>query len=609
MAEDNLLEQFKGYFWPQALGLDPKANLKMREKIALAAMMQKRAFPKNFGEGLAAIGEALGDRRLAIELEKQDRLSQEAAGTLGAAPAAAAEPAPRIRSSYAPTTDVEPDEPTVPPPLATQVPPQQTPTPAAPVMRPPAPVPPPVQPPVVPPQAVTPPQAVPPDQQQSYEPGAPTRMLPRPYRPGGPQPGVGAPQAAPPPQAAAPQGPLPPLPPDPPAPTFNDRMAPAGPAAGPRAEGGDPRAAIAMAMLQQGAPPENPTTPAGGGPPDNVNGITDFSSQNRIPRAPAPVLGYVPPERPDPESVPPTPPSRREMELRTILRQHQGNPYAAQSPAAVELQQLEAARARKDTEAQEIFKANIARTTKREEQIQQGLMDQAKREAEALETRQKLINYGQTRLGENDPSLLGTDRSPQRSGQPEADPVPKGLIPADWAKSQEKQIVAAKENLETVRPELKEALDLMDKVRAHPAKEASIGTFGGLAKLTASGQGFAALNEQLKGKNLVAAYQKIKGTGPVGEREGENIAKAQSALSTATTLKDYNDALDTLETTMRGAVERAERKMRQPVTAYQKTPDDPYAPDIGQIGTRGGRTVEYIGGDPAKDTSYRTVRR
>jgi len=45
------------------------------------------------------------------------------------------------------------------------------------------------------------------------------------------------------------------------------------------------------------------------------------------------------------------------------------------------------------------------------------------------------------------------------------------------------------------------------------------------------------------------------------------------------------------------------------VTAYQKTPDDPYAPDIGQIGTRGGRTVEYIGGDPAKDTSYRTVRR
>jgi hypothetical protein len=127
--------------------------------------------------------------------------------------------------------------------------------------------------------------------------------------------------------------------------------------------------------------------------------------------------------------------------------------------------------------------------------------------------------------------------------------------------------------------------------------------------MTAPGQGFAALHDQLIGKNLVAAYQKIKGTGPVGEREGENIAKAQTALRTATTKEDYDTALDTLETTLRGATERAERKMRQPVTAYQKTPDDPYAPDIGQIGTRGGKTVEYIGGDPSQDSSYKTVRR
>src|SRR5207344_1038895 len=102
---------------------------------------------------------------------------------------------------------------------------------------------------------------------------------------------------------------------------------------------------------------------------------------------------------------------------------------------------------------------------------------------------------------------------------------------------------------------------------------------------------------------LVAAYQKIKGTGPVGEREGENIAKAQAALTTRSTKEDYNSALDTLDNTMRGAVERLERKMNRPVTAYKHSNEDPPAPDIGQIGTRGGRTVEYIGGDPARDSS------
>jgi len=442
-------------------------------------------------------------------------------------------------------------------------------------------------------------------------------MTPQPYRPGGPQPQIGAPMV----QSAPQAGPPPALPPgDIPAPTLEERFAPArggGRQSALEPPPEDPRAAIAMAMLQQqGGPPPNPTMPAGGGlPGSGTSDATDFSAQSRIRSAPAeppaPVLGYVPPERADPASVPPTQPSRREMELRALLRQHMGNPYAAQSPAAVELQNLEAARARKDAENQELFKANIARTTKRDEQIQQAKMDQAQREALALETRQKLVNYGQNRLqaGAADHTLLGTPQSPQRSGQPEADPPPPGVIPKDWAELQTKKIIADKDALDAVRPELKETLDLMKEIRTHPGKERSIGALGGLGRLTPEGQGFDALNTQLRGKNLVAAYQKIKGTGPVGEKEGENIAKAQSALSTATTLADYHKALDTLETTMRGAVERAERKMRQPVTAYQNTPDDPYAPDIGQVGTRGGRTVEYIGGDPSKDTSYRTVRR
>jgi len=59
-----------------------------------------------------------------------------------------------------------------------------------------------------------------------------------------------------------------------------------------------------------------------------------------------------------------------------------------------------------------------------------------------------------------------------------------------------------------------------------------------------------------------------------------------------------------LRNSIRGTVERLERKMNRPVTAYQKTPDDPYAPDIGE--KRGG--FEYIGGDPADKRNWKRAR-
>ena len=42
----------------------------LRQKIALAMLMQKRAYPKTFGEGLAAIGDALGDRYGVMGIER-----------------------------------------------------------------------------------------------------------------------------------------------------------------------------------------------------------------------------------------------------------------------------------------------------------------------------------------------------------------------------------------------------------------------------------------------------------------------------------------------------------------------------------------------------------
>jgi hypothetical protein len=206
MAENDYLSQATSFFWPQALGLD-KANLKLRERIALAQMMQKRAYPKTFGEGLSAIGDAIGDRKLGIELEKLDQGAQadvlkNRAPVEGVSDAPSVQPAPRV--PVANNADLEP------------------------AVRP--------QPTVVIPAAVD--RPLPPDQQQSYEPGAPTRM------PARPAPTIAQPPPPPPvPPQARSIGDLPPagpvnrltMPPGPippgntPAPTMQERLAPAFP--------------------------------------------------------------------------------------------------------------------------------------------------------------------------------------------------------------------------------------------------------------------------------------------------------------------------------------------------------------------------------------------
>ena len=210
----------------------------------------------------------------------------------------------------------------------------------------------------------------------------------------------------------------------------------------------------------------------------------------------------------------------------------------AQSPAAAELAQLQRDREARQKDADKLFEAQIARDTKQQEIHLTSRVDQAKRIEDARKSRleQQQIQQGLIDGGggpqTTDPRLLGTPQSPQRSGRPKIDPVPEGGIPEVWVKDQQAKAAKDKEALESAKPELKETLNLIGQINAHPAKEASLGTLGGLARLTAPGQGFAALHEQLKGKNLAAIYQKIKGTGPVGEREGENLAKAQAALTT-----------------------------------------------------------------------------
>ena len=81
---------------------EPGANLKMREKIALAQMMQKSTAPKNLGEGIYSIGDSISDAIMARQLQQQDRDAQLAAAKLGAP----ADPSAITPVSYAPQENV-----------------------------------------------------------------------------------------------------------------------------------------------------------------------------------------------------------------------------------------------------------------------------------------------------------------------------------------------------------------------------------------------------------------------------------------------------------------------------------------------------------------------
>ena len=73
----NPYNSLKGFFFP---GEDKNVPQALRQKIALAMLMQKKAYPKNLGEGLSAIGDSLGDIGTMRRLEA-DAAAGEAAAT------------------------------------------------------------------------------------------------------------------------------------------------------------------------------------------------------------------------------------------------------------------------------------------------------------------------------------------------------------------------------------------------------------------------------------------------------------------------------------------------------------------------------------------------
>jgi hypothetical protein len=99
-------------------GQDSYTALEQRRKIAMAMMGQKRAYPKNIGEGLASIGQDIGDIGMMKMLERQtnaqqaQRAAAAAAAETGGGVAPPPVSAPARTSAAAATTDVATAAPT-----------------------------------------------------------------------------------------------------------------------------------------------------------------------------------------------------------------------------------------------------------------------------------------------------------------------------------------------------------------------------------------------------------------------------------------------------------------------------------------------------------------
>jgi hypothetical protein len=378
-------------------GSDPDVNAQLRQRIALAMLAKQKRFPKTFGEGLSAIGEAIGSNNMMDRLLAQDKADSVSARSIltPGAPASSAEAAttPAVTKTADATTPApdEPAEPAAPTALARS---------AAPPMPAPGSLPPTGEPgntgaTTFPPPGGYPRLPVldqknfnsidaaapnaPPALARGVEPQVPSFDAPigqydpqsdprraiamamlRGGQPGQPQMSGFAPAAAAPPPprpSVADFGQQPVLAPTP--------VQPAQP---------DPRAAVTEALT-----PKTPEQVTLNAPPpvEPLPQIRQAPPQQQIaqasPQVPAPSPGYVMPLPKPPQEPTQIPMTPRELFLREAISRNLNNPKVAEQ-AQNELSQLQAAREFKQTRAVEKYKddltAHRALELERQKQLQ-----------------------------------------------------------------------------------------------------------------------------------------------------------------------------------------------------------------------------------------------
>lgn len=325
---------------------DPRVNAALRQKIAMSMLASKKGYPKNIGEGLTSIGDALGDigtmRKLAqFDLGQQDKVNADYTATPPEAPSGSPTTQPqRHATTYGQDEGYEP-----------------APTQSAAIV----------------PSRGTSPLTTAPSQPASMLRGnlpadltAPTATL-RDLAPPVPAQTVAGLGGGPGPATPPPSGQA--------VPTLGPQSAAQG-VGGPAVS---PRDAIAAAMVQKppvmaaddAAPPQTSFNapnflpmpqqgPAAPSPGNQISAAPPIGAPIKAQGAPAqpvPNPGYVTPNPGPVPQVAQEPMGPREFQLKQLIANNPGNPYYA-TKLGPELKQLEDARALRQTQQMKQFESN-----------------------------------------------------------------------------------------------------------------------------------------------------------------------------------------------------------------------------------------------------------
>ena len=378
------------------------------------------------------------------------------------------------------------------------------------------------------------------------------------------------------------------------------------------------RAPAAQAFAPEDGPPVQVASLGGGMPtPDTAPDAREAIAQSlagpqpqqapaqppvQVAQAPQQQQFNRPPTPPAPQGPPPmpeqTPMTQQEMNIRRAIGASADPTFRGRLEPFAE--RMEAERKFKDAQNMKLWEKDVAAYEKRTDPLYQ----------QQLKKSQQDIITGAEARPPVDPRVLGTPQSPQRTGIPVPPLKPPNITESKWAELQAPEMIKKIDAADKAKLAFSEINSVIQQARTHPGREWGIGlTAKAAAAIPGSdAAGFAAINDQMAGKVFLEAYQLIKGAGAISEKEGAKAEQAVARLSSAQNMRDYDKALHDLETVVRSHYEAAQRAVNRPVTAWMRKPDDNHAPDIDQIGTRGGKRVKYIGGDPAEDESYQVVR-
>lgn len=543
-------------FWADADPSSPLSleQLRMRQKMAELLAQQRPTDNPTIGGGIQRIGEAIGSRLNQSDLDRQSQLYEKALIAAGKGPIPGVQPTEPVPEAAVPpeaaaepsTRGVEPIQAAVPwsPPQASAAPPPDAPPPAQPLAGGGA--------------GATPAQLL-----------AGRDLLARTMLANPRGTAIPAPPAAP--QGG---GPLPPFSPD--------TVAAGGSSGTSRADEGTPPVLFNV-----------PTRAAA-----STRGV------DRPPAAAPPATAWE--WQPTQKPVPPVPdqrPTPEEIHGIKLMREHPLDPnYAALAKPWIEYGQQK--RAAAFAQAQAKYKLDSEAWMKDREQLTPTSVQ------ERAKQRQTMVTPGAP-TGPVPQEVLNTPNSPYRTGTPTLPQMPPGAIPEKWVTDQAKQAATDLQTADKSEEAIKNAVKVIEDIRKHPGLASAVGAQGALRRgLKGSpAADVAALLEQAHGGAFLAAYNALRGTGAIANKEGQEATASQARLNPDQSLEGFHKSLIDYENTLRHGLEVAQRKVNRPVTAYYQPGDKtPTAPDPGSIGVRKGIAVQYIGGNPRSDDSYRPVQ-